>query len=249
MKAFIQALLFIGITYLFLESFIIIRHDVDEARYVELGKKYHSICHFPMGEGVLIDSDWVLTAGHVGSDLKKDLQDGYKPKVTVEAKDYEIEKVIVHPDFQPITDDIAMVRLKTPVRNVAPAILYTQSSEVGKIITIVGLGDTGDGILGPTHWDKIIRGATNKVDGADQQWLWFDFDSPASPDKTELEGISGPEDSGGPAYIEEDDEQYVVGISSHQDDAGHQKGTYGVIEYYTRVSKYADWIHEVENKN
>src|SRR2546430_457465 len=129
MKSFITAFLIIGITYLFFESFIVIsRHDIDEAKHFELGKKYHSFCNFPMGDGVLIDSDWVLTDGLVGSDLKKDLHNGFKPKATIEATDYEIEKVIVHPDFHSIVNDIALVKLKTAVRNVTPAKLYTQNS-------------------------------------------------------------------------------------------------------------------------
>ena len=250
MKSFIIAFLMIGIAYLFFESFILInRHDVEEAKHIELGKKYHSLCLFPMGEGVLIDSDWVLTAGYIGNDLKKDLQVGYKPKATIEANDYEIERVIVNPEYRPDENDLALVKLKTPVRNVVSAKLYTQNSETGKLISIVGLGDTSDGISGPAHWDKIIHGATNTVDGADDEWIWFDFDKPGSPGGTELEGIGAVNDIGGPAYIEENNEQYVAGISSHQDDAGHEKGTYGVIEYYTRISKYADWINDVMNKN
>src|ERR1041385_2175780 len=115
MKPIVSTFLLIGITYSFLESFIVIRHDVDNSKYVELGKKYHSLCTFPMGDGVLIDSDWVLTSGQVGSDLKKDFQNDFKPKATIEAKNYEIEKVIVHPNFHPAMDDIALVKLKTAV--------------------------------------------------------------------------------------------------------------------------------------
>ncbi len=249
MRSFITAFLIIGVAYMLLQGFIIIRHDTDDSKYVELGKKYQSICHFPMGEGVLIDSEWVLTAGHVGNDLKQDLHDGYKPKATMEARDYEISTVIVHPGFHPIDDDIALVKLKKPVAGIVPASLYRQRDETGKMITIVGLGDTGDGITGPTHWDKIIRGATNLVDGADAEWIWFDFDSPASSGTTELEGISGPGDSGGPAFINDHGVNYVAGISSHQDDENGKKGTYGVVEYYTRVSSYFNWIEEIISKN
>ncbi len=248
MKSFITAFMIIGVTYLLLASFIIIRHDVDDSKYIELAKKYHSVCHFLMGEGVLIESNWVLTAGHVGSDLKKDLEQGLKPKVKIESKDYEIEKVILHPGFHPIEDDIALVKLKSKVTDATPVKIYSQHSETGNSIVIVGLGDTGDGITGPKHWDKILRGATNKVDGVNDKWLWFDFDAPGSADETFLEGISGPGDSGGPAYLVENETLFVAGISSHQDDAGNKKGTYGVIEYYTRVSSYADWIIE-EIKN
>lgn len=249
MKSFLGAFVISGVTFLFLESFIIIRHDTDDSKYVELGKKYPSLCHFPMGEGVLIDPEWVLTAGHVGNDLKRDLQQGFKPVATIDSGDYGIEKVIVHPGFYPIENDIALVKLATPVNNIAPAKLYTQKEETGKTITIVGMGDTGDGVSGPAKWDKVVRGATNRVDGTDDQWIWFDFDCPGSPGGTDLEGISGPGDSGGPAYMNDGNTHLVAGISSHQDNAGHRKGTYGVIEYYTRVSSYADWIRDVLSSN
>jgi secreted trypsin-like serine protease len=57
-----------------------------------------------------------------------------------------------------------------------------------------------------------------------------------------LEGISGPGDSGGPALIGRNNELYIVGISSNQEGEGHKKGTYGVIEYYTRISSYYNWL-------
>lgn len=237
MKPFIGAFVIIGIVYLFLESFIIIRHEVDDSKYIELGKRYPSLCHFPMGEGVLIDSEWVLTAGQVGTGLKSDFREGYKPKVTIGSTDYEIDKVIVHPGFNPMSNDIALVKLKTPVSSITPAKLYTQNQETGKMITLVGMGD------------KVVRGATNRIDGTNDQWLWFDFDAPESPDGTDLEGISSSGDTGGPAYINVGNTNLVAGISSHQDDFGHSQGIYGVVEYYTRVSSYADWIQEVMGRD
>jgi len=69
------------------------------------------------------------------------------------------------------------------------------------------------------------------------------FDSTESENTTELEGVSGPGDSGGPAFIDLDDVRYIVGVSSNQQDNG-KEGVYGVTEYYARISFYKKWIEK-----
>jgi secreted trypsin-like serine protease len=80
-----------------------------------------------------------------------------------------------------------------------------------------------------------------KVDGTE---IVFRFDAPGDPDVTELEGVSGDGDSGGPAYLERDGTIYVVGVGSAQDAKPVDKklGHYGVLEMYPRVSSFAPWI-------
>ena len=222
---------------------IITRDDVNDSKYINLGKKHSDIiCHFSMGEGTIIDSSWVITAGHVGKDLKRDLQNGNHITAKINGKVYEIEDVFVNPDFQPIVNDLALVKLKSKVKSNRFVKLYSDTSEIGKMITIIGMGDVGTGLTGPQKCDKITRGATNKIDGANKNWIWFKFDDPNSTNVTDMEGISGPGDSGGPALVEKDNSLYNVGISSNQQGKGLQKGTYGVMEYYTRVSSYYNWL-------
>jgi hypothetical protein len=108
-----------------------------------------------------------------------------------------------------------------------------------------------------------VRAATNRVEStldvfpltaargqypAEGFQLRFTFDSPDSSNATDLEGISGPGDSGGPAYIKRDGILYVIGVSSGQDSRPsktHKQGSYGVFEYYVRVSHFSDWIRSV----
>jgi secreted trypsin-like serine protease len=54
----------------------------------------------------------------------------------------------------------------------------------------------------------------------------------------------GPGDSGGPAYLVRDAVLFVVGVSSAQSarPTGGLRGRYGVLEYYPRVSYFAEWI-------
>ncbi|HJY64044.1 MAG TPA: trypsin-like serine protease [Ignavibacteria bacterium] len=231
---------------------LIVRDDVPDEKFIELAKQYPQICHFPMGEGTLIDSSWIITAGHIGTDLLRDIKNGYKPKVICNENEYAIDKIIVHPGFKSIEEglqnDIALVQVKGKIDNVIPANLYDKQDEAGKEITIVGMGDMGTGISGPLKWDKITRAATNRIDGLENGWLYFTFDSPGSENVTSLEGISGPGDSGGPAITDTDGKRYIIGISSHQQGQNkYGRGRYGVTEYYTRISFFYTWITESIN--
>ena len=127
--------------------------------------------------------------------------------------------------------------------------MYTGTDEVGLVTTFVGRGTTATGLTGVEagKWDGQMRAATNRVVRADGPLLQFRFDAPDDAGVTPLEGISGEADSGGPAYIERDGVRFTVGVSSSQDPrpANRKRGAYGVLEYYTRVSYFADWIREV----
>jgi hypothetical protein len=238
----------VAVTAFCLLTSLIVRDDVTDDKFIELAKAYPQICHFPMGEGVLIDSSWVLTAGHLGRDLLMDMERGFSPTVKCNGQELAIAKVELHPHFEDTPDgiinDIALVQVKGIFPAVSPAKIYTGQDETGKKITLVGMGDMGTGLTGPLKWDKLTRAATNMVDASDSLWISFAFDPPSSPKATEMEGISGPGDSGGPAFIESGKDRFVAGISSHQL-SKNGKGRYGAVEFYTRVSSYKDWITKV----
>jgi len=234
---------------------VVIRHDRDDARYLELGQHLDGICHLnlqkenapPDGEGALIHPYWVLTAAHVGVEMKR----GHVLTVVGRnaAEDVEVDEVFLHPKWNDGPHDIALVRLKRPVENIDPVPIYRRRDEAGKIITIGGAGDFGTGETGPTGNDGKLRAATNRVDEVSENWLKFRFDEPDRA--TDLEGVSGPGDSGGPAFLIEGDSKFVVGVSSGQStrDTGGREGLYGVREYYTRVSTYRGWIAKVLREN
>ena len=129
-------------------------------------------------------------------------------------------------------------------RRVTAAKIYTAGDEAGLTLTFAGRGSHGTGLTGPSIYSSALWAATNRVAKAEGVVLQFRFDAPSDAGVTALEGISGEGDSGGPAYLERDGVVYVVGVSSGQDDrpAGGKTGHYGVLEYYPRVSTFAEWI-------
>jgi secreted trypsin-like serine protease len=242
---------------------LVVRHDVKDAELLKLAKNYPQICHFKNGEGTLIKSNWILTAAHLG-ELYVNSKDSLELTVECNGKKYFIEKVFVHPgyssDTNGVKNDIALIKLTTEVSNVVPAAAYTKKDEKNKIITLIGRGYPGNGLVGEQKekWDRKTRYATNRIDTIAGEYLRFTFDKPGSKNSTKYEGVSGPGDSGGPAFIDTGGKRFIIGVSSHQfamievDDNGKEQGGpgyYGAIENYTRVSDYKDWINSVIAKN
>jgi hypothetical protein len=243
---------------------IIVRHDKDPQGFLDLGQQFPSTVTLRRAdgngglgdEGTLIAPTWVLTAAHVANDL------GSGDLVEVTHKVHKISRILLYPQWHQDADmpvDIALVELLDPVTNVAPAHIYTGSDEAGMVVTFVGRGSTGTGLTGNQFEDRRLRGATNRVEStfdvfpmtaargqypAEGFQLRFTFHAPGDPNATDLEGISGEGDSGGPAYITRNGVLYLVGVSSGQDSrpTNHQEGRYGVFEFYVRVSHFADWI-------
>lgn len=249
-------------SFIVLQS-LVVRHDAKDAELLKLAKNYPQVCHFRNGEGTLIKTNWVLTAAHLG-ELYVNSRDSADLTMECNGKKYFIEQVFVHPEYSTDTtgvkNDIALIKLTSNVSNVAPAEIYTKKDEVNKLITLIGRGYPGNGLTGEqkAKWDHKTRLATNRIDTIAGEYLRFSFDKPGSKKVTKYEGVSGPGDSGGPAFIDMGGKRYIAGISSHQfaivniDDNGKKSGGpgyYGAVENYTRVSDYVNWIHTIMLKN
>lgn len=238
-------------------SAIIMRHDKESGEYERLAESYveplvwirfRDSKGLVVSEGTLVADRWVLTAAHVVEEMQRGAT------VIYGGETYRVAKVHQHPDWTGKFEemhDIALLRLQSPVTHAKPARLYRRSDEDGKEIVVVGRGMWGTGLTGPRNDDQKLRAATNRIKEVGPKHLSFDFDAPDSNAATGLEGISGPGDSGGPAILMEDGTLFVVGVSSAQDDepTRGREGRYGVREYYTRVSAFADWIDKTIREN
>jgi hypothetical protein len=215
------------------------RHDRDDSKYLELGRSFPAVCTLGhAGDGILIAPGWVLTAAHVASGLQKR---GQALTADFQGTNYAIAKVFIHPQWTEMgPHDVALLKLAKPVTGVAPIKLYTDADESGQIATIVGHGDTRSGKGGQWLSDGQARGATSKIERADNHWIYTTFDEP--PAGTDLEGAPGRGDSGGPALLIKQGKPYVAGVSSLGTDGRNGPGTYGAEDSFVRISSYQDWI-------
>jgi secreted trypsin-like serine protease len=251
-------------------SAIVIRHDVDDAQYRATTAEFPALVDLPgEGHGVLIARQWVVTAAHAvtwQSEIKT---------VELNGKARNVDKVIVHSgykklpqelidqairtsdatrivDFLASQDDIALIKLTTPVSDVAPATLFSGNNELGQSVELIGKGATGTGLTGqganaPHRTD--LRHAQNKIVDVDveDRWICYVFDKP--PAGVALEGISGDGDSGGPVLMQVEGQWQVAGLASwkkhaHDNALVRDPGVYGQKNYNVRVSHYRKWIDD-----
>lgn len=226
---------------------IVMRHDVDLSAYQKLAAGYPEPLVINVtetgsadGMGVWIAPNWILTAAHVAVGVQPG--DRIGPGRTL-----NVVRVAPHPDWPDAPIDVGLIRVEAG----QPEAEFVQICAPGEVedqeVVFMGAGDFGDGVTGPAHADGRMRAARNTVVFADASLVAFVFDGPDSGQSLPLEGISGPGDSGGPAYVESKDGICVLAVSSGQDTepTGGKEGRYGVVEFYARVDVLRNWIDSV----
>jgi secreted trypsin-like serine protease len=249
-------------------SAIVIRHDVDDAKYRIQAAEFPALVDMPgEGHGVLISPQWVITAAHTIA--------GYPElrRVVINGVSRDVERVVMHSGYKTVpqelidqamangeamlivtfvatSDDIALVKLTQPVTDVAPVTIYRTGDEPGRIVKIVGKGATGTGALGhhphgPNRTE--LRRAFNRITSAHDRWFCYVFDEP--PSALPLEGVLGNGDSGGPVLVRIEDRWLLAGLASWKVVQGNvmtaRPGRYGQVTCNVRLSHYGEWIESV----
>jgi hypothetical protein len=214
------------------------RHDVDPDAYLLNDFVYQSVVAVDGCTATLIAPRWILTAAHC-----VDSASALGP-LRIMAEDVEIVGAYIHPGFDtsgtPI-HDIALLELLTPVSSIIPTPPYEKMDELSQVMKLAGYGDVGDAARGIYEICSPcdLRGADNRVTVANNYHLRFRFDDPLNGVSLALEGVGGPGDSGGPAFVETSAGRFVAGVSSFG------RKSYGDFDQYTRVSQELDWLLEV----
>lgn len=247
-------------------SAIVIRHDVDDAKYRIPASDFPALVDMPgEGHGVLIAPQWVVTAAHAitwQSEIKQ---------VTLNGVARDVERLVVHSGYKKppqelldqalatwdwtlfrvllaSSDDIALVKLAQPVADVSPVAINTSNGEFDQVVKIIGKGATGNGVTGyefsSSHRTELRR-AYNKVTSAHGRWVCYVLDEPSAA--LPLEGGAGSGDSGGPVLMQAGKDWVVAGLTSWVDpqSAIRTPGRYGQISCNVRLSHYKDWIESV----
>ena len=247
-------------------SAIVIRHDVEDAKYRIPASEFPALVDMPgEGHGVLIAPQWVVTAAHAitwQSEIKQ---------VTLNGVPRDVERLVIHPGYKKppqelldqalatwdwtlfrvllaSSDDIALVKLAQPVADVSPVAINRSNGEFGRVVKIIGKCATGNGVTGyefsSSHRTELRR-AYNKVTSTHGRWVCYVFDEPSAA--LPLEGGAGSGDSGGPVLMQAGEDWVVAGLTSWVDpqSAIRTPGRYGQISCNVRLSHYKDWIESV----
>jgi hypothetical protein len=223
--------------------------SVSDAKYVEYGKKYE--CVLPivgvMGDSmnsqfrascVIIDEYHILTAAHI-------VEGTITQHVLYKNKAYPCSLVAIHGKYESKNigyNDIAIARLQKPIKLDFYPELYVDKDEKDKVCGLSGWGHHGDFNTGwiTNTFDNTRRAGSNIVDGVDKNVLKY---SVHTSDKTTLEFLICPGDSGGGLFID----KKLAGIHSYvYATDGKSDSDYGDIGCSTRVSDYVEWVQKTK---
>ena len=240
---------------------IIIRHDTGPARYEIRPSQYPAVFYLErqgrrkVCVATVIHRQWAITAAHCAHEttLANTIENGRRFAVQVGSQTREIDRLIVHPDYNvsPAVDvDLALVRFREASAIPRPIPLQVENNEFGEVVSLIGWGFFGLGTTGRQYDDGAMRLAQNRIAVAERR-LRIVFDDPRdrSTETLQLEGMPGLGDSGGPALISSGSGFRLAGIAVGErkdvDFSEETQGRYGAVAIYERISQHIAWIETI----
>lgn len=224
--------------------------NVSDKKYIEYGEQFGyvgKLCgSYEDGtkfcaSAVAIDDHHILTAAHV-------VQNSKTCTITLENKEFCIEKVVVHKDFSDKkfgTADIAIGFSEKPFDLDFYPDLYDSEDEVGKVCCISGYGITGTFRSGSVNYDNKRRAGSNIIDKIEFDMLICTPSMYGSNKRTSLEFLIASGDSGGGLFID----NKLAGINSCvMAEDKNPNSSYGDESGHTRISKFIGWIKTNRSK-
>lgn len=249
-------------------SGLALRHDVEEAAFLELGDAFEAVVQVGgLATGTLVAPDWVLTVAHAPEMLAR-MRPDTPLTVSIAGKDVAVERVVTPEErvHERELHDIALLKLAEPVASIEPVAISEDEVRVDAEVVLVGWGILAVGDAGlemspsvmsaPTHARRAGRNLVDRVD-EERGLLLARFEapseSPESPSRAvALEVAPCVGDSGGPALVPlkvepgEAPRWKIVGVIAHIDDTDQDGivGEYGEEFGMTYVALHAAWILE-----
>lgn len=225
--------------------------------------------------GALVGSQYVLTAAHVVGGASPG-KVSFVVNAGAGSQTFAAESITVFPGFTGTQlgsdgvwhDDLALIRLATPVAASVPVYGLYGGPLASEIVTLVGYGGGGDGKNGVTASPKtnVKRVGQNRVDklltdddgGSAQEVFVFDFDGPDSASNVfgpsvkanltlgeTIEAQYAGGDSGSPVFIKDKGVWKIAGIATFNGATSLSSGSnikFGSVGGGTVIAPYIPWI-------